>query len=51
MLEASSEITMSCPGCGDPPPLYTTGRGISEGTGVVHFAVPAASWWDDIGFT
>ena len=22
-----------------------------ETDGVVHFAVPAARWWDDVGFT
>jgi hypothetical protein len=51
MLEAPAEITTSCPDCGDPPPLRTTGRRISQGSGVVHFAVPAAAWWEDIGFT
>jgi hypothetical protein len=51
MLQAPAEITTSCSDCGDPPPIRTTGRVISTGTGVVHFAVPAASWWDDIGFT
>lgn len=51
MLQAPAEITATCAGCGDPPPVRTTGRALSAGTGVVHFAVPAASWWDDIGFT
>ena len=22
-----------------------------DGDGLAHFAVPAAHWWDDIGFT
>ena len=51
MLQAPAEIITSCAGCGDPPPVRTTGRALSTGSGVVHFAVPAASWWDDIGFT
>ncbi|HET9464081.1 MAG TPA: organomercurial lyase [Gemmatimonadales bacterium] len=51
MLEAPSEIIPTCPDCGDPPRIRTTGRGLSHASGVVHFAVPAASWWDDIGFT
>ena len=51
MLRAPAEIITSCAGCGDPPPICTTGRALSTGSGVVHFAVPAASWWDDIGFT
>ena len=51
MLQASAEITTTCPDCGDPPPIRTTGHALWAGSGVVHFAVPAASWWDDIGFT
>jgi hypothetical protein len=51
MLQAPAEITTSCTDCGNPPPIRTTGRALSAGSGVVHFAVPAASWWDDIGFT
>lgn len=51
MLQAPADISTSCADCGDPPPIRTTGRALSTGSGVVHFAVPAASWWDDIGFT
>lgn len=51
MLEEPAEIRTTCGDCGDPPPIRTTGRGVAEGAGVVHFAVPSASWWDDIGFT
>ena len=51
MLQAPAEITTSCSDCGNPPPIRTTGRALSAGSGVVHFAVPAAAWWDDIGFT
>lgn len=51
MLQAPAEIITSCAGCGDPPPIRTTGHALSTGSGVVHFAVPAASWWDDVGFT
>ena len=51
MLGIPADITTSCSDCGDPPVIRTTGRGLSQGSGVVHFAVPAAEWWDDIGFT
>lgn len=51
MLQAPAEIVSNCADCGDPPPIHTTGRALSTGSGVVHFAVPFASWWDDIGFT
>ena len=51
MLQAPAEIISTGTDCGDPPPIHTTGRALSTGSGVVHFAVPAAAWWDDIGFT
>lgn len=51
MLQMPVEIRTSCTDCGDPPPLRTTGRALSDPSGVVHFAVPAAAWWEDIGFT
>jgi hypothetical protein len=31
--------------------LRVEGGELGEGDGVAHFAVPAARWWDDIGFT
>jgi hypothetical protein len=51
MLQIPVEIHTSCTDCGNPRPLHTTGRALSNPSGVVHFAVPAAAWWDDIGFT
>jgi hypothetical protein len=51
MLQIPAEITTSCSDCGDPLTVRTTGRTLSDASGVVHFAVPAAAWWDDIGFT
>ncbi len=51
MLQVPAEITTSCTDCGDPLTVRTTGRALRAGSGVVHFAVPAAAWWEDIGFT
>ena len=51
MLQVPAEITTSCNDCGAPLPVRTTGRALSDSSGVLHFAVPAARWWDDIGFT
>jgi hypothetical protein len=51
MLQIPAEIATSCTDCGDPLTVRTTGRGLSDASGVVHFAVPAAAWWEDIGFT
>jgi len=43
LLGASSEIELDCGDCGEPVEL-------DEHT-VVHLAVPAAQWWEDITFT
>ena len=51
MLRIPVEIIPNCTDCGDPTMVRTTGHELVSGSGVVHFAVPAASWWDDIGFT
>jgi hypothetical protein len=51
MLQIPAEIHSSCADCGDPVTVRTTGRALTDGSGVVHFAVPAAEWWADIGFT
>ncbi len=51
MLKLPAEITSSCADCGGPPAIRTTGYQLDQGSGVVHYAVPAAAWWDDIGFT
>ena len=44
-------ITTTCPDC-EGRIVYRVEQGkLVEDFGVVHFAVPAAKWWDDIGFT
>jgi len=43
-------IHAHCATDGNPVPL-TVRDGVLNGTGFVHFAIPAARWWDDIGFT
>ena len=54
-VEDDAEIHTSCPDCGQPLLVGVTNGSVSlDGEppgGVVHFAVPAARWWDDIGFT
>jgi hypothetical protein len=32
-------------------PVTVAENRLASGEGVVHFAVTAAHWWDDIGFT
>ena len=44
-------ITTTCQDC-DGRIVYRVEQGtVVDAHGVVHFAVPAAKWWDDIGFT
>ena len=45
-----AEIQTRCSDCGDTLRLSVRDRTVI-GDGVVHFAVPAARWWEDIGFT
>jgi hypothetical protein len=45
-------VETRCPLSGDPLQLHVGTNGPSPDTkGVIHFAVPAAQWWDNIGFT
>ena len=50
-LDADAEITAPCGDCGDPMALEIRDRRLVRSEGVVHFAVPAHHWWDNIGFT
>lgn len=44
-------ITTTCQDCNGRI-VYRVEEGhLVDAHGVVHFAVPAAKWWDDIGFT
>lgn len=52
---APATIETICGDCGDPMTLsVSAGQAGSDDDRlepVVHFAIPAARWWDDIGFT
>ena len=50
MLGHDARIDTDCGDCGAPMTLEVE-AGDLRGEGVAHFAVPAARWWDDIGFT
>lgn len=55
MLGREATIETVCADCGEPETIeVSNGRvRVASGheSGVVHFAIPAAEWWDDIGFT
>jgi hypothetical protein len=50
MLDTDAEVRSWCADCGEAMVLSVTAGSIA-GDGVIHFAVPAAQWWDDIGST
>jgi hypothetical protein len=51
MLHQDATIHASCGDC-DEALMLTVRRGkLEQADGVVHFAVPAARWWEDIVFT
>ncbi len=51
MLGGTGTVTTWCPDCRVPITVGVEQNHLSRGEGVVHYAVPAARWWDDIGFT
>jgi hypothetical protein len=51
MLGDEGTIRTHCPCCDDPMELRVEAGGVVSARGVVHFAVPARRWWDDIGYT
>jgi Alkylmercury lyase len=51
MLGGTGTVSTWCPDCREPISVTVADNRLASGEGVVHFAVPAAHWWDDIGFT
>ena len=50
MLKQDATIEASCGCCGTAMRLAVTNGSLEEAPGIVHFAIPAAHWWDDIVF-
>ena len=50
MLGGDGAVSTHCPDCLEPLELRVAGGEIEPSESVIHFAVPAAHWWDDIGF-
>lgn len=51
ILGADAELETSCGDCGSQMRLAVRDGGLAREEGLVHFAVPALQWWDNIGFT
>jgi len=44
-------VTAPCADCGDAMALEVRDDALVRSEGIVHFAVPARRWWDNIGFS
>jgi hypothetical protein len=51
MLGADGRVPARCPDCGEPLELRIERGMLAPLDAVAHFSVPAARWWEDIGFT
>jgi hypothetical protein len=51
LVGCDAVLTTSCPDCEAPIVHRVEQRRLADAHGVVHFAVPAAKWWDNIGYT
>jgi hypothetical protein len=50
-LGADGQVDTHCRDCGETLRLEVLAGGLAETTGVVHFLVPAAQWYEDLRFT
>ena len=51
MKHADGVVEASCGCCGEEMPVHIQDAELQEHVGIVHYAVPARQWWDDIVFT
>jgi len=50
-LEADATITARCGDCDDELVLEIKDGALVRSEGIIHFGVPAARWWENIGYT
>jgi hypothetical protein len=51
MLGGDGTVETRCADCDEEMSLRVEDGELTDGDGVAHFAVPAARWWENIGFT
>lgn len=51
LVGVDAVITTTCQDCEAPIVYRIEGGDLADAHGVVHFAVRASEWWDNIGFT
>lgn len=50
-LGADAVIRAACGDCSEPMLLEIKAGRLARSEGIIHFAVPAHHWWDNIGYT
>lgn len=50
VLGTGGVVRTWCPDCLEPMAVAVDNDEVVEPNGVVHYAIPASRWWDDIGF-
>ena len=50
-LSADAVIRAACGDCSEPMLLEIKAGRLTRTEGIIHFAVPAHHWWDNIGYT
>ena len=50
-VRTDAVIRAACGDCSEPMLLEIAGGRLKRSDGIIHFAVPAHHWWDNIGFT
>ena len=51
LLGADARIFTTCADCGGAMERKVSNGTLPETRGLVHFALPARRWWDNVGFT
>ena|SRR5438128_1178428 len=51
MLQADAVLDTSCACCGEAMTLGVLRGQIASASGIIHFAIPAKRWWENIVFT
>ncbi len=51
LLGVDAHIFTTCADCGGALERKVASGALTERRGIVHFALPARRWWDDVGYT
>ena len=51
MLHRDARIVTACGDCGEAMEMRVEGGSLAPAEGVIHFAIPARHWWDNLVYT